>query len=213
MRYMGHYGAESEEDALAYQIEYLVVGKENDLDNLRSVVNAIFAMREAANISYLMTDQKKTMAAEALGLVLATAMMIPEAAGVVKLILLYGWAFAESIYDMKCLMNGGRVPLIKTSKTWHYDLDQALKLENDNQETDTEGLSYEDYLRIFMMLQKREVLTARAMNMVEADIRQTPGNQAFRMDGCLDYVEACVKFKSAYGYTCEITRYKGYCTP
>lgn len=211
MQYMGHYGAESEEDPLTYQLEYLLIGKENDLDNLRGVVNAIFAVREAANISYLMTDQKKTTAAETLGAALATAMTIPEAANVIKLILLYGWAFAESIYDVKCLMSGGRVPLIKTSKTWHYDLDKALRLEDGDQKTDSKGLSYEDHLRIFMTLQKREVLTARAMNMVEADIRQTPGNQAFRIDGCLDYVEACAKFKSAYGYTCEITRNKGYC--
>lgn len=210
MRYMGHYGAESEEDVLTYQIEYLVTGKENDLDNLRSVVNAIFAVREVANTSYIMSDDMKTIAAEALAGVLASAMSIPEASGVIKLILLYGWAFAESIHDVKCLMDGGRVPLMKSSDTWYYDLDKALNFEIGNEKSNSEGLSYEDYLRIFMTLQKREVLTARAMNMVEADIRQTPGNQSFRLDGCLDYVEACVKVRSAYGYDCEITRYKGY---
>lgn len=210
MRYMGHYGAEAKEDVLTYQIEYLLTGKENDLDNLRSVVNAIFAVREAANTSYIMSDSKKTIAAETVASALATAMSIPEAAGVIKLILLYGWAFAESIHDVKCLMDGGKVPLIKSSDTWYYDLDKALGLESGNRESDSEGLSYEDYLRIFMMLQKRNVLTARAMNMVEADIRQTPGNQAFRLDGCFDYVEACVKVQSAYGYTSEITRCKGY---
>lgn len=210
MRYMGHYKAEAKEDVLTYQIEYLVEGKENDLDNLRSVVNKIFAIREAANTSYIMSDSDKTLLAETLAAVLASAMSVPEAAGVIKLILLYGWAFAESIYDVKCLMNGQRVPLIKDSDTWHYDLDKALNFETDDQESDSEGLSYEDYLRIFMTLQNQEVLTARAMNMVEADIRQTPGNQSFRLDGCLEHVEVCVKVQSAYGYSCEITRSKGY---
>lgn len=210
MRYMGHYKAEAKEDVLTYQIEYLVEGKENDLDNLRSVVNKIFAIREAANTSYIMSDSDKTLLAETLAAVLASAMSVPEAAGVIKLILLYGWAFAESIYDVKCLMNGQRVPLIKDSDTWHYDLDKALNFETDDQESDSEGLSYEDYLRIFMTLQNQEVLTARAMNMVEADIRQTPGNQSFRLDGCLEHVEVCVKVQSTYGYSCEITRSKGY---
>ena len=212
LRYMGHYGAESEEDALTYQVEYLVTGKENDLDNLRNVVNMIFAAREVANTSYIMADQEKTVIAEGLGAALATVMTIPEAAGILKLILLYGWAFAESVHDMKCLMSGGKVPLMKTKTTWYYDLEKALKLESSNGSSSSQGLSYEDYLRILMMLQKKDVLTARAMNMVEADIRQTPGNETFRLDGCLDYVEACVEIESVYGYSCEITRGKGYGT-
>ncbi len=210
MRYMGHYGAESEEDVLTYQAEYLVMGKENDLDNLRAVVNAVFAIREVANTSYIMADSDKNIIAETLGAALATAMTIPEAAGLIKLILLYGWAFAESIHDVKSLMSGGRVPLMKTEKTWYYDLEKALKLDCSDRETDSEGLSYEDYLRILMTLQSKETLTGRAMNMVEADIRQTQGNAAFRLDGCLDSLEIWVKYKSVFGYTCEVTRRKGY---
>lgn len=212
LRYMGHYGSESGEDALSYQIEYLVTGKDNDLENLKSVVNILFAIREVANTSYILSDREKCMIAEAMGSLLATAMTIPEASGLVKMILLYGWAFAESVYDVQCLMAGERVPLIKDKKTWHYDLEKALDLGSINKYTSVSGLSYEDYLRILMLLQKEDVLTERAMNMVEADIRQTPGNEYFRIDGCLDAVEVCVKMKSAYGYTCEITRQKGYST-
>ena len=216
LRYMGHYGAESEKGALCYQIEYLLTGGENDLANLKSVVNTIFAIREVANTIYIMGDQEKCMIAEALGIVLATAMTIPEAYELVKMILLFGWAFAESIHDVECLMAGGRVPLMKNSRTWFYGLDMALKLGSPSGQLsssgDSTGLSYEDYLRILMMLQNKDTLTSRAMNMVEADIRQTTGNEKFRLDGCLDTVEACVKTKSVYGHTCEITRRKSYST-
>lgn len=217
IRYMGHYMAESEEDALTYQVEYLVTGRENDLDNLRNVVNVIFAIREAANTSYIMSDTNKVAIAEALGSLLATAMTIPEASGIIKYILLFGWAFAESLRDMQCLMNGERVPLMKDEDTWYYDLDRALDPDSSfqkrfGQDDDSRGLSYEDYLRILMMLQKEDVLTARAMNMVEADIRMTEGNGAFRLDGCLDYIRADVKIASVYGYDCEIIRGKGYGT-
>ncbi len=210
LRYMGYYGAESEEDALSYQIEYLVAGKENDLDNLKSVVNTIFAIREVANTVYIFSDQEKCLTAEALAYVLASAMTIPEAAELIKFILLFGWAFAESIYDVQCLMAGGRVPLMKDQDTWYYDLDKALKLGNTEKSLEERGLAYTDYLRILMMLQNTEVLTARAMNMVETDIRQTPGNAHFRLDGCLDALEVCVRVKSVYGYECEITRQKQY---
>ncbi|MDE7251500.1 MAG: hypothetical protein K2O32_00945 [Acetatifactor sp.] len=216
LRYMGHYGAESEKATLCYQIEYLLAGGENDLVNLKSVVNTIFAMREVANTSYIMGDQEKCLAAETLGSLLAIAMTVPEASELIKMILLFGWAFAESIHDVECLLAGERVPLIKTSKTWFYDLDKALKLGNPgghlSSSGDFLGLSYEDYLRILMMLQNKDTITARAMNMVEADIRQTSGNEQFRLDGCLDTVEACVEIKSVYGHTCQITRRKGYST-
>jgi hypothetical protein len=212
MRYMGHFGAESEEDAWSYQIEYLIAGKDNDLDNLRNVANTICAIREAANTVYIFSDSNKCAIAEAMGTLLASAMTIPEASDILKIILLFGWAYAETTYDMKCLMSGGRVPLMKTDATWHYDLKNALSLNGDGQKTFNSGLSYGDYLRLLMSLQKEDELTARAMDVVEADIRQTAGNENFRLDGCLDSVEACVEIKSVYGYRCEITRNKAYIT-
>lgn len=212
MRYMGHYGTERDESALSYQIEYLIAGKNNDMDNLRSVVSALLAIREVANTVYILSDQNKCMTAETLGYLLASAMLIPEAGDLIKLIILFGWAYAESIYDVKTLLAGGKIPLMKDASTWHYDLDAALSLGNNSKITESKGLSYEDYLRIMLMLQNEDTLTARAMNMVEADIRLTAGNEYFRLDGCIDAVEACVRIKSAYGYSCEITRQKGYST-
>lgn len=212
MRYMGNYRKPSGEGVLEYQIEYLIAGKTSDTENLRSVANTLCAIREAANVSYLYSDQEKCAIAELAGFALASAMMIPEAADIMEHILLFGWAYAESLYDMKSLLAGGRVPLMKTNDTWHYGLEAALKFESGGAYGWDSGLSYEDYLRILMYLNKEDTLTMRAMNMVEADIRQTPGNSAFRIDACLDGVEACIKIQSAYGYSCEITRQKSYCT-
>lgn len=214
LKYMGHYRKEAEGITLSYQIEYLLTGKDNDVENLKSVVEAIFAVREVANTCYVFSNQDFKTIAEVLGLVLATAMMIPEAAEIIAYILLFGWAFAESVYDIRCIMAGGRIPLMKTSDTWHYDLDSALNIHKELfvPADEKEGLAYEDYLRIFMFLENQDKLTMRAMNMVEADIRSTEGNEYFRLDGCLDAVEAVVRVKSAYGYDCEITRRKGYST-
>lgn len=212
LRHMGSYRNPSEEDALLYQAEYLIAGRENDLDNLRSVANTLCAVREAANTVYLFTDEEKKGAAETAGTVLASAMMIPEAAELIGVLLLFGWAYAESVYDVKCLMAGGRVPLMKNSATWHYDLDGALNFGGEECAEQGTGLSYEDYMRILLLLKDEDILTARAMNMVEADIRRTAGNENFRLDGCLDSVEACIDIKSGFGYSCEITRQKGYST-
>lgn len=136
--------------------------------------------------------------------------MVPELVPVLEAAILLGWAYAESIYDIKVLLAGGKVPLIKDEATWHYSLSGALSGKPEGQKDTKEGLSYEDYLRIFMMCMDRNILTARAMNMVEADIRLTPGNGAFRLDGCYAGLEACMEIESGYGFDFQATRKKFY---
>lgn len=209
---MGHYGKESQQDCLKYQIEYLIAGRNNDLDNLRSMANRLLAFREAANITYISTDEEMKAAAEILATALATLLEIPEAADVLKYILLYGWAFAESLYDVKCLLAGEKIPLMKDQQSWHYDLETALGLDTPDSGGCNEGLCYEDYLRIFMYVQKEDVLTGRAMDMVEGDIRMTPGNEMFCLDGCIDAMEVSANYCSKFRYDCNVTRQKGYST-
>ena len=48
------------------------------------------------------------------------------------------------------------------------------------------------------------------MNMVEADIRLTPGNEAFRLDACYGGVEALMEINSGFGYRFEILRERFY---
>ena len=211
MRYMGNYGAENAEGALLYQLEYLIAGKENDTENLRGVANRLLALREAANALYLFSDSEKSMEAELVAGVIATLLAVPEITELLKVSLLLGWAYAESLYDVKTLLEGGKIPLIKDDATWHFGLQGALEanISNENFREET-GLSYEDYLRIFLMLTDTDKLTGRAMNLVEADIRLTAGNADFRLDGCFDRIEAYICVESAYGYQFELTRQKSY---
>jgi hypothetical protein len=121
-----------------------------------------------------------------------------------------GWAYAESVYDVKALLAGEKVPLLKDSESWHYDLEGALSGNLGEVQQCGEGLSYEDYLRVFMFLTGTDTLTARAMDMVEADIRLTPGNAAFRLDACYDRVEAKINITSGWGYDFELIRSVSY---
>ena len=107
-------------------------------------------------------------------------------------------------------MEGEQVPLMKDSSTWHFDLKAAMKFGVSEKKEVTNGLFYVDYLRILMCLEKNDILTSRAMDMVEADIRGTPYNSQFRLDGCLDAIVADIKIKSVYGYDCEIIRERSY---
>ncbi|MCM1026937.1 MAG: DUF5702 domain-containing protein [Roseburia sp.] len=209
-RYMGYFGEEDPETALRYQIEYLIAGNDSDADNLRSVANRICAIREAANALFLFADQEKRAEIEAAAIVVCGIFALPVLIPLVEFAILMGWAYAESIYDVKSLLAGGRIPLIKDSSGWHYSLEAALSGELQDVTEGGDGLSYQDYLRVLMLLTDLETLTQRAMNMVEADIRRTEGNASFRLDACMDRLEAAVCIKSSFGYEFQIQRKRSY---
>lgn len=210
LRYLGHYGTEKEAGAMDYQVEYLLANKDSDVANLKWVVNVICAIREASNAVYLFSDTEKCMEAEVIATLLTALLQVPELAALLKTALLLGWAYAESLYDVEVLLNGGRIPLIKDKSSWHYDIESALHLKKNSETTSAGGLSYEDYLRILMMFTDIDALTCRIMDMVEADIRLTPGNSFFRLDNCYDQVAFYVRVKSKYGYQYELSRSKKY---
>lgn len=214
LRYLGRYGQEKQDSPLWYQTEYVIIGKDNDTDNLKGIVNRIFVIREAANTMYLTGCEEKRAIAELLGETLAAAMMVPEIGELLAATLILGWAFAESVYDVKELLAGEKMPLIKTDATWHYGLSSALQGElpgtSEEDASDSSGMGYEDYLRLFLLLCEEQAVTCRAMDVVEMDIRNTPGNGAFRLDACIVEIAMNVKVKSKYGYSFEIERQKSY---
>lgn len=210
LRYLGCYGNEKEEGALAYQMEYLIAGKESDMDNLRSVANRLCLLREAANAAYLFSDAEKSGEAEAVAATICTLLLVPELTPVLHASILLGWAYAESLHDVKMLLAGEKVPLLKDAGSWHLGLSAALAGEIAGEEKGESGLGYEDYLRVFMTLSDLDTLTGRAMDLVEADIRRTAGNAAFRLDGCYAKVQAGIHITSGYGYAFELVRTKNY---
>lgn len=210
LRYFGRYGSEKEDGALAYQMEYLIAGRDNDTDNLRALAGRLCLLREAANALYLFSDAEKSGEAELLAATVCTLCLVPELTPVVHASILLGWAYAESLHDVKLLLAGKRVPLLKDDSSWYLGLSAALAGEIAGEEEEGEGLSYQDYLRVFMMLTDLDELTGRAMDMAEADIRRTDGNAAFRLDGCYTKVQAGIHISGKNGYAFELVRTKSY---
>ena len=167
-------------------------------------------IREAANAIYLWSNEVKRAEIAAIAGAVCTLITLPQLTALLEAAILLAWAYAESIYDVKSLLAGGRIPLVKDDNSWHYSLSSALGGNLQETTSDGKGLSYADYLRIFMMMTNVDTLTARAMNMVEADIRNTPGNSGFRLDGCYETVEARIRMGSVHGHQYEITRIAGY---
>ena len=207
----GYYTKKKEGSCLDYQMEYILAGKSSDRENLKTVVNRLLILRETANFLYLLTDSSKKAEAEALAMTLAAVILFPELKDLIKLSILIAWAYAESVNDVKILLEGGKVPLGKDSMSWNMSLKNAMKLELVGEKAGLkQGLTYEQYLHTMLAVMKREERNLRFMDIVEMDIRQTPGNQNFCMNHCIHCFTAEMTVHSERGHSYQITRTVGY---
>ncbi len=207
---MGHFGNVLEEKALDYEWEYLIAGKTTDIENLRSIANRLVLLREAANMLYLWNAQEKRNEVLLLAEATCAALLLPELTPVMELAILLGWSYAESVYDVKCLMEGEKIPLLKRDEDWHYGLAAALNGQEESGDGQRDGLSYEEYLMMFMTMENADKLTLRAMNLVEANIRKTKGNENFRLDACCVGLDVEIVVDSVYGHRYEYKRQRYY---
>jgi len=174
MNHLGNYTDPSKE-SLAYQMEYVFGGRDNDIDNLKSVASKLLFIREGVNFACLMADNVKRTEAQALAAAIASGFLVPPAAVVIESALLLCWAFAESVLDVRELFAGGKIPLVKTSADWQISLSNLSSLMEglDSMRKNNEhGLSYEDYLQVLILPVSKEKKVMRAMDMIEDAIRK-----------------------------------------
>lgn len=207
----GYYGQELEKSLLKYQVEYILAGQDTDWENLEQTAKKLLRWREAANVIYILSDTAKVAEAEAAALALAAVTMLPALAEPVKYTILFAWAYVESLQDVKTLLSGGRVPLMKTAADWKTGLNCIKNVRGSlTEDGGGTGLNYKEYLQIMLFLQDKTTRTYRAMDIMEMDIRRTPGNARFRLDGCFDTYEAHMSVASGFGYAYEMTRNYGF---
>ena len=101
------------------------------------------------------------------------------------------WAFGEAVADVKTLLAGGEVPLIKTKEDWKLSLEGLLEFAaGGNMEAAAEersGLTYQQYLTVFLMACPHTQLLYRTMDIIEMNLaEEQPGfslsDCAYRVD-------------------------------
>ena len=207
----GFYGQEKENSHLKYQAEYILYGRDNDISNLRESAERLLWLRSAANYIYLTTkDAAKIKEVELIAMAICTLLGIPKAAEVLSMLIILLWVMAESTYDVKCLLQGGEVPLIKNKGDWMLSLTGLFQGELWKKGANTTGMSgmtYEEYLRVFLALMlNQESKVMRSMDIAELDIRKTAGNENFRIDQCVDYLKVTFGFIGDRGQEYVFTR-------
>lgn len=164
---------------LGYEKEYLVIGNKEDKDNLSAVISRIIVIRLIVDFISILSDSNRRNEAKLIAAATVGFTGLPILVNITQTILMLTLAFAEALVDTCALLNGISIPLLKdkNSLIMNYPdlfllnrpyLEQSMKkIENKTPFV----MSYDDYLRLFLMLQKESKLALRAMDLIQENIQ------------------------------------------
>lgn len=165
-----------------YEVEYLIAGKDLDEENLSGAVTRLLAVREGLNLLHILSDSQKR--AEARNL----AAMITGVAGMTPLVLLTAffvmsvWALGEALSDIRGLLEGEKVPVLKNREDWTLSLDGLLSMGSRGDVCHSggeRGLSYLSWLKILLLTEDIVRQEYRMMDIIQMNIRKE--QDSFRM--------------------------------
>lgn len=184
MEHFGNAIDKKEGTVLDYELEYLLAGKGSDKENLEHVLGNISNIRFGINYVYLLGDQEKQMEARAMAAGLCSLLTVPGITEVVTQAILLAWAYAEALSDVRTLIAGEKIAILKTKSNWKISLESLVDFENIKEgEGDVNGMDYKTYLQMMLYVKNKSVLQMRALELIEQNIKQS--YSFFQVDHCI----------------------------
>ncbi len=183
-----------------YQIEYILGGRNTDRKNLQYVVNRLLLIREGMNYLYCLQDPGISSQTAGLALTLTGFLGIPPLTEATRHALLLAWAYGESLIDVRLLLDGGKVPLFKDASSWMLSLENLGRITEvlrQGGQGSGQGLRYRDYLRILLNLGSLGSQKMRALDMIQAELREEEESRTFLANNCV------VALKSRTSWNCR----------
>lgn len=172
LEHLGNYRETKENSVLDYEAEYVLGGKKADKDNLSSVIGKIVLIRSGLNLISLLQDGEKRTETYALASGIIGFTGQPVLIKIVQLLIISAWSAAESLTDVKALLEGKKVPILKKADDWNLSL-EGIKNFSEEMITGKDckhGLTYEDYLRVLLLMQNRKKQYFRTMDILQANM-------------------------------------------
>ena len=173
---------ETQAQVLDYEIEYLLFGNASDRENLSDAVHRLLAVRSGLNLIHILSDSGKREQARALAAVITGAGSITPLILVTTFFVMSVWALGEALMDVKGLLAGRKVVLLKTSEDWTLDVENLLVLGRDGTLEaggGERGLSYLSWLKILLFVEPAVRQEYRIMDVIQLNLGQ--GKSGFRM--------------------------------
>ena len=171
-KYFNYYGKESviSDTCLLYEAEYILGGQYSDKENLEYVINRLVLLRFALNSAYCFTDEELRSQAFSMAALLTGVTGTPELVEAVRYMILAAVNLIESVTDVEVLMDGNKVPLVKTKSTWKT----AISGQSEGiSSSGNSGLEYKDYLLLLLLLKTdTNQQCLRMQNLMQLNIQQ-----------------------------------------
>lgn len=149
------------------EVEYLLIGKANEYKNVNGTKNYIITLRCVLNMVHLLADPEKRAEIEVMAGAIGGILLPGIGNGIFFGIILTIWSWGEAIVDYQVLVEGGKVPVLKSKESWRTDLSSILLLDvPDAQEDAGEGMDYQQYLRLMLYTIDQEKLLMRVQNLL-----------------------------------------------
>jgi len=197
LNYMSSYCNEKDGRALTYELEYLLGGKPSDKENMQVLVSQLLALRGAINLTYLLSDTAKVQEVSLLAAAVAGASLNPVFVELVKMALLTAWALAEAVLDVRAILDGKQIALLKNRDLWTLDLEDIGSMANGYAmaKSSTAGADYKEYLGMLLFFQEETELAMRGMSVQEAAVRKEKELQEFKMDSLMVWTDVEIRYK------------------
>ena len=194
-------------NAKGLEVEYLLHGKKSDYENLSAQVTSLLAFRESMNFIHIMSDPEKLEAVEEFVTSFLAITANPVVIAVFSAFVIGIWALAQSLLDVKELLNDERVPLMHSLESWSLSLNHLLDflsyLSGEELPKENIGLSYEDYLRISLFtkgLLSQAKINDSMLYCMEKNIQTSIRDKepSFQMNKCLYYLSTNAEIYSRH---------------
>lgn len=190
-----------------YGLEYLASGKEEERDNLSSIVNRLLGIRTminfAAVVSDVMLQEKSLTTATAL----AGFTGLPPVIKAVQYVILLILAFEEACVDVTALLEGRSVPMVKSAKNLKMAYEEICLASkalfaSKAAAYPVEGkaaadITYQQYLCLFLLTVSGEELRSRIFDLIRYDLRKKY-NQTFCIEDCICTSQYMIRYSIPY---------------
>lgn len=178
------YDDQKDRDGLLYETEYVLCGKNSDKENLADVAARLLAIREGCNAASLAADPSLMAIVHTLAGFLAALLAAPYLEPVFAVAIVGIWALVESILDLRRIMSGGTVYLMKTAATWSSDIFHISKVLNNGVMSleAYNGVNYGVYLATMLSVEGIEKIGMRSCDVLQQSLNKKDKYASLKLD-------------------------------
>lgn len=196
--YFQSYETDLHHSGLKYEQEYLIAGCKNDSENLKTVINKIILSRQLANNAAILKDSTKMGEVRAFATVLGGASANPAVIEGIRIALIESWAYVESVLDVRRILAGGKISVIKSPEEWTssvYTLPIYLE-KSQMAKNCSSGFDYDSFLKTFIFLMSDSTLSNRALDLIENAICLKEHYENFKVDNLIVKMKADMNYQA-----------------